>query len=202
MNSSQNINSETLSPPTVDDCSVPNPSARPIQHHHCQQPEMYGDITCKSTRITASHNSKHNIPGSESKRYTDHIESSCEKSNTESKNSPQTKCDSQNSISSCSQTIPHPNPSQFQLVPYKPSSKILPMFHEKTRVFDFAGKQWTIMQQWDEIGVASVVWEAVSTIMLFIHTTYAHMYAGTRWDPLSLFPTGSPALTVPRDSWV
>ena len=49
----------------------------------------------------------------------------------------------------------------YQLVSYQPS--ILPMFTQQTRNFQFAGKNWTIKQNWDEIGVASVIWEPVSS---------------------------------------
>ncbi len=50
----------------------------------------------------------------------------------------------------------------YEIVAYQPSRGILPMFDEKTRNFEIAGKNWVIQQRWDEIGVASVVWEAVS----------------------------------------
>lgn len=50
-----------------------------------------------------------------------------------------------------------------QMVPYNPTnSAILPMFSQRTRNFDFSGKNWVVKQDWDEIGVASVVWEPVS----------------------------------------
>lgn len=52
--------------------------------------------------------------------------------------------------------------SKFQLMPYRPSP-ILSEFHEVQRSFEFAGKTWTIHQQWDDVGLASVVWEAVSS---------------------------------------
>ncbi len=48
-----------------------------------------------------------------------------------------------------------------QIVPYQPDS-ILPMFHQEKRQFEFAGLNWVLSQQWEEIGVASVVWESVS----------------------------------------
>lgn len=52
----------------------------------------------------------------------------------------------------------------YQLVPYKPDydNPILPMFHQENRSFSFAGREWIIKQQWEEIGVAAVVWESVS----------------------------------------
>ena len=50
----------------------------------------------------------------------------------------------------------------YQLVPYKPNP-ILSVFHEVKRLFIFGGVEWTIHQQWNDVGLASVVWEAVST---------------------------------------
>lgn len=54
-----------------------------------------------------------------------------------------------------------PDPSTcYEVVAYQPS-RILPMFDQHTRSFDIAGKEWVIQQRWDDIGVASVVWEPV-----------------------------------------
>lgn len=53
--------------------------------------------------------------------------------------------------------------TEYQLVPYRPSP-VLSVFHEMERSFTFAGKEWTIHQQWNDVGLASVVWEAVSTV--------------------------------------
>jgi len=55
----------------------------------------------------------------------------------------------------------------YQLVPYEPESvnSILPTFHQERRSFKLAGKEWIIRQQWADVGVASVVWEAVSYIL-------------------------------------
>ena len=47
-----------------------------------------------------------------------------------------------------------------QLVLYQPS-KVLPIFQEKKREFEIAGRKWIIVQQWNEIGLAAVIWEAV-----------------------------------------
>ena len=49
----------------------------------------------------------------------------------------------------------------YQLVPYEPVN-IIPPFQEPLRRFVFAEKEWVIAQQWDQIGLAAVVWEAVS----------------------------------------
>ena len=47
-----------------------------------------------------------------------------------------------------------------QLVPYEPV-RFLP-FQDPKREFVFASRKWVIVQQWNEIGLAAVVWEAVS----------------------------------------
>ena len=52
----------------------------------------------------------------------------------------------------------------YQLVPYKPSP-VLPVFQEEKRSFKFAGKEWIVHQQWNDVGLASVVWEAVSNLV-------------------------------------
>lgn len=58
----------------------------------------------------------------------------------------------------------------YQLVPYKPSP-VLPVFQEEKRSFEFAGKEWSVHQRWNDVGLASVVWEAVSivSLSLFVH---------------------------------
>lgn len=111
----------------------------------------------------------HNKPSSANLAYKQ-----CKDSNTGTANEDMDTHLESKKASSLSQTKPHSHdfnnhhiqtitdPSQFQLVLYEPNRRILPIFHEKSRIFEFAGKQWTILQQWDEIGVASVVWEAVS----------------------------------------
>ena len=54
----------------------------------------------------------------------------------------------------------------YQVVPYRADhgNTILPMFHQENRSFNFSGKEWIIKQQWEEIGVAAVVWESVSPV--------------------------------------
>ena len=53
-----------------------------------------------------------------------------------------------------------------QLVPYEPV-RFLP-FQDPKREFVFASKKWVILQQWNEIGLAAVVWEAVRICMTLI----------------------------------
>ena len=57
----------------------------------------------------------------------------------------------------------------YQLVPYKPSP-VLPVFQEEKRSFEFAGKEWSVHQQWNDVGLASVVWEAVSIVSLLLYS--------------------------------
>lgn len=54
--------------------------------------------------------------------------------------------------------------ANYQLVAYQPTQGILPMFDQQTREFEFVGKKWVMQQHWGEIGVASVVWEPVSSL--------------------------------------
>lgn len=74
------------------------------------------------------------------------------------------KQSSQNSVESPSTTSDDARNNEttgYELVPYKPSP-VLPVFQEEKRLFKFAGKEWTVHQQWNDVGLASVVWEAVS----------------------------------------
>ena len=55
-----------------------------------------------------------------------------------------------------------------QLALYQPS-KVLPIFQEKKREFEIAGRKWIIVQQWNEIGLAAVIWEAVCVCVCCVH---------------------------------
>ena len=46
------------------------------------------------------------------------------------------------------------------IVPYDPSSVFLTPFQAKERSFEFAGRTLTVFQNWNEVGVAAVVWDA------------------------------------------
>ena len=61
-------------------------------------------------------------------------------------------------MDSGSETDSH-NP--WAVIPYEPP-KTLGNFHTEERVFNFAGKEITIVQKWQDLGVAAVVWDAVS----------------------------------------
>ena len=46
-----------------------------------------------------------------------------------------------------------------QLAIYRP---VLPVLEQSEREFEIAGHKWTITQQWSDIGLSAVIWEAVS----------------------------------------
>ena len=48
-----------------------------------------------------------------------------------------------------------------QLVLYDPPRVLQPL-HERERQVCFGGREWVIQQQWESVGVAAVIWEAVS----------------------------------------
>lgn len=64
----------------------------------------------------------------------------------------------------CFFIIPNPcspaNFTQMAIVPYDPSSVFLTPFQAKERSFEFAGRTLTVFQNWNEVGVAAVVWDA------------------------------------------
>ncbi len=48
--------------------------------------------------------------------------------------------------------------SCHQLVLYQP---VFPVLQQDERQFEIVGKKWNIRQQWDQIGLSAVIWEAV-----------------------------------------
>ena len=147
--STEPSNYETLSSQTLNCCS--------LSGGHGHQQNLYGTnfdavSLMSKKRISDDSKCKHSKDHAAS---CDGMESESERAHTQI-----TPSNSHNVNNHCTQTIF--DPSQYQLVLYEPTSRILPMFHEKRRKFEFSGKKWTILQQWDDIGVASVVWEAVS----------------------------------------
>ncbi len=48
--------------------------------------------------------------------------------------------------------------SCHQVVLYQP---VFPVLQQDERQFDIVGKKWIIRQQWDQIGLSAVIWEAV-----------------------------------------
>ena len=58
---------------------------------------------------------------------------------------------------------PQSTSNSYQVVPYASAvPSLLPLLQEAERQFQFAGREWVIEQKWDQIGLAAVVWEAVS----------------------------------------
>lgn len=47
------------------------------------------------------------------------------------------------------------------LVPYNPNNDVLAVFNKPERVFRFVEKELKIPQDWNNLGVAAVVWDAV-----------------------------------------
>lgn len=56
------------------------------------------------------------------------------------------------------------------LVPYI-EQNVLPI-HKSHRQFEFLGKKLTILQDWGKLGVAAVVWDAVSTLRVLAVIDY------------------------------
>ena len=59
--------------------------------------------------------------------------------------------------------------NSMALVPYTARNDILSQFHQKTRQFHFVGHTLNINQDWDKLGVAAVVWDAVKIYIYFYH---------------------------------
>ena len=52
--------------------------------------------------------------------------------------------------------------SCYALVPYNPNNRLLSEFYERSKQFLFRGFKVEVFQEYDNIGVAGVVWEGVS----------------------------------------
>lgn len=50
------------------------------------------------------------------------------------------------------------------LVPYNKNNDVLSIFNQPEREFNFAGQKLKISQDWNKLGVAAVVWDAVSVV--------------------------------------
>lgn len=50
------------------------------------------------------------------------------------------------------------------LVPYNQNNDVLSIFNQPEREFHFAGQKLKISQDWNKLGVAAVVWDAVSVV--------------------------------------
>ena len=57
------------------------------------------------------------------------------------------------------------------LVPYDPSTAILSPFYAKERTFEFAGRTLTVFQNWNDVGVAAVIWDAAIVLGRYLEKT-------------------------------
>lgn len=53
------------------------------------------------------------------------------------------------------------------LVQYNKNNDVLSIFNQPEREFNFAGQKLKISQDWNKLGVAAVVWDAVSVVYLY-----------------------------------
>lgn len=60
-----------------------------------------------------------------------------------------------------------PGPT-MALVPYNKNNDVLSIFNQPEREFNFAGQKLKISQDWNKLGVAAVVWDAVSVVHHYI----------------------------------
>ena len=67
------------------------------------------------------------------------------------------------------------NVSEMALVPYEPSAAILSPFHAKERTFEFAGRTLTVFQNWNDIGVAAVIWDAAIVLGRYLEKIAAQL---------------------------
>lgn len=68
------------------------------------------------------------------------------------------------------------NVSEMALVLYDPSAAILSPFHAKERTFKFAGRTLTAFQNWNEVGVAAVVWDAAIVLGRYLEKIAAQLW--------------------------
>ena len=67
------------------------------------------------------------------------------------------------------------NFSEMALVPYDPSTAILSPFYAKERTFEFAGRTLTVFQNWNDVGVAAVIWDAAIVLGRYLEKTAARL---------------------------
>lgn len=79
----------------------------------------------------------------------------------------------------CFYIIPTPsfptNVTQMAIVLYDPSAAILTPFHAKERNFEFAGRTLTVFQDWNDVGVAAVVWDAAIVLGRYLEKIAAQL---------------------------
>ncbi|XP_048775995.1 protein N-lysine methyltransferase METTL21A-like isoform X2 [Ostrea edulis] len=56
------------------------------------------------------------------------------------------------------------------LVPYNPNNDVLAVFNKPERVFRFVEKELKIPQDWNNLGVAAVVWDAAIVLCEYLET--------------------------------
>ncbi|XP_062600843.1 protein N-lysine methyltransferase METTL21A-like [Saccostrea cucullata] len=61
------------------------------------------------------------------------------------------------------------------LVPYDANKDILAIFNKPERVFHFAGKELKIPQDWNNLGVAAVVWDAAVVLSEYLEAGHVHL---------------------------
>lgn len=67
------------------------------------------------------------------------------------------------------------NVSEMALVPYDASAIILSSFHAKERSFEFAGRTLTVFQNWNDVGVAAVIWDAAIVLGRYLEKIAAQL---------------------------
>lgn len=79
----------------------------------------------------------------------------------------------------CFSIIPRPsfptNVSEMAIVPYDSSAVFLSPFHAKERSFEFAGRTLTVFQNWNDVGVAAVVWDAAIVLGRYLEKMAAQL---------------------------
>ncbi|XP_061163828.1 protein N-lysine methyltransferase METTL21A-like [Saccostrea echinata] len=65
--------------------------------------------------------------------------------------------------------------STMALVPYDANKDILAIFNKPERVFHFVGKEIKIPQDWNNLGVAAVVWDAAIVLSEYLEAGNVHL---------------------------
>ena len=68
------------------------------------------------------------------------------------------------------------NVSEMAIVPYDSSAVFLSAFHAKERSFEFGGKTLTFFQNWNDVGVAAVVWDAAIVLGRYLEKIAAELH--------------------------
>lgn len=68
------------------------------------------------------------------------------------------------------------NLSEMAIVPYDSSAVFLSPFHAKERSFEFGGRTLTIFQNWNDVGVAAVVWDAAIVLGRYLEKIVGQLH--------------------------